>query len=179
MKTQNVGPQGSSCGADDAFATHRATDTLKIYFFANGTATLQPGYISVTPNVCEEGVGISPINDSSDQNRRLRCPRASKQSPSSASLQSSQLAAASKKKKLLLLSQLLQSQATTSTNIFAGRASRYAPQNPSGQTASTRPVAESLFSKLDLTSKRARASSWRLRYGWGSPKDVRAKVSTC
>ena len=170
--TQYVGSNSSSCGRDVSFAVHRALATSKIYFFANGTASLQAGYISVTPNVCEEGVGISPTNDSSDQNRRLRCPRASKHSQPLASLQSSQHAAASKKKKLLLLSQLLQSQCTTSTKTtFAGRASRFAPQNPI-DLAALFACADTPFPDSDVfPRRRARAScsharmSGRVYYG--------------
>jgi len=179
-ETQYVGVQGAICGTDDAITILRSPDTLKICFFANGTATLREGYISVTPKVCEEGVGISPTNDSSDQNRRLRCPRTSKQSPSSASLQSSQLAAASKKKKLLLLSQWLQSQPTTSSNTtFAGRAFCFAPQNLTGLTALPAHAA-SLFPDSDASAQiRARAACSRARMVRRTHHGFHTKVTPC
>lgn len=179
-RTQYVGRNSSSCGRDVSFAVHRALATSKIYFFTNGTATLQAGYISVTPNVCEEGVGISPANDSSDQNRRLRCPRASKHSQPLASLQSSQHAAASKKKKLLSLSQLLLSQHTTSTKTtFAGRAFRIAPQNLTGLTAQTARAAPLIFKSDTRPVARARATRSHARMPERGMHDFRSKVTPC
>lgn len=178
--TQYVGSDGPICGRDVSIAIHRALATLKIYFFANGTATLRGGYISVTPNVCEEGVGISPANDSSDQNRRLRCPRTSKQSPSSASLQSSLPAAASKKKKLLLLSQLLLSQCTTSTNtIFAGRTSRFAPQNLPGLSALIACAAPQFPDIVASSQPRARAIFAHARLEGCADYSFRPEVTPC
>lgn len=161
-ETQYLGAYSSTCGRDASFATHRDIDTLKIYFFVNGTATLQAGYISVTPKVCEEGVGISPTNDSPDKNRRPRCPRASKHSQPSASSQLSQHAAASKKKKLLLLSRFSKSQSTTSTNIFAGRAFRTAPQNPFWPMARFSRAA-GFPSDIRSPNRRVCAASWHAR----------------
>ena len=179
-KTQYVGQFSSSCGADDAIATHRVRDTSKIYFFANGTATLREGYISVTRNVCDEGVGISLINDSPYQNRRLRCPRASKHSQPSASSQSSQHAAASKKKKLLSLSQLLLNQHTTNTKTtFAGRAFRIAPQNPTGLTAQPARAAHSIFNSDTRLVTRARATRSHARVSERGMHDIRSKVTPC
>jgi hypothetical protein len=57
---------------------------------------------------------------------------------------SSQHVAASKKKKWLLLNQWLQSQLTTSSNTFAGRPFRFAPQNP---TASARDLSPLKFER--------------------------------
>lgn len=131
MRTQHVAAKSLCCGGIDAIATLPETSVGQQYFFSNGTVSLQEGYVSVTPIVCEKRGGIIPFFDSSDQNRRPRCPRASKHSQPLASLQSSQLAAAlPKTRKLLLLSRFKKSRPTTSSKIFAGRASCYAPQNP-------------------------------------------------
>ena len=178
--TQYVGACNPICGRDVSITFHRARDTSKKYFFANGTASLQGGYISVTPNVCEEGVGISLANDSPDQNRRLRCPRASKHSQPSASSQSSQHVAASKKKKLLLLSQLSKSQPTTNTNIiFAGRASRFAPQNSIGLSAQSARAAI-LFPDSDAFPLiRARAARSYVRMARGMHHGFRTEVTPC
>ncbi len=181
MNNQAVTCKISSNFADGALATHRAIPASKIYFFLNGTATLRRGRISVTPNVCDEEVGISPANDSPDLNRRLRCPRASKHSQPLASLQSSQHAAASKKKKLLLLSQLSKRLLTTSTNTtFAGRSFCIAPQNPNGQTSLSAPS----FSDIDtFAPSRARAGRSHVRMTarrlQGRDHDFRLKVTSC
>lgn len=149
-QTQHVGVQCSGSGRDDAKATLLHVAARGIYFFLNRKATLQQGYVSVTPNVCDEGGGINPFIDSLDLNRRLRCPKASKHSQHLPSLQSSQhVVALLKTKKLLSLSQLSKSQLTTSTKILAGRASRYAPQYPLGLTAAFERSAKS-FPNLEV-----------------------------
>lgn len=180
MKNQLVKRKNADFRIDGALATLRAIRASGIYFFPNTTATLRLGYISVTPNVCDEGVGISPTNDSPDQNRRLRCPRASKHSQRSASSQSSQHAAASKKKKLLLFSQLKLKQHTASTKTtFAGRALRIAPQNSIGPTALLAHAATLIPVSDILALIRACATRSPARMGPAWCRGACSKVSPC
>lgn len=129
-QTQHLAVHLSPTETVDDSATLCADPTPGQYFFEQGTDSLQRGYVSVTPIVCESGMGINLVSDSWNKDRRLRCPRASKHSQPSASWPSSQHVAASKKKKLLLLSRSSKSRPTASSKTFAGRASCCAPQNP-------------------------------------------------
>ncbi len=125
--------------AHDANATHRDFGNAAQYFFPTKTDNLHQGRISVTHTACVD----DPWGDSGpltyETNRRQTCPRASKLSLPSASLQSSQLAAASKKKKWLLLSQWSKSPHSTSSNTFAGRPFWPAPQNPTRSAVRVEP----------------------------------------
>ena len=115
----------------DANTTHRDLGNAGEYFFSTKTDNLHQGRISVTHTPCVDQSWGDSGESVYELNRRQTCPRASKLSLPSASLQLSQHAAASKKKKWLLLSQWSQSQCTTNTKTtFAGRL-LFAPQNSS------------------------------------------------
>ena len=119
----------------DAIASHRDFSNASLYFFPANTDNLQQGRISVTHGPCVEASRGDSGESTYELNRRQTCPRASKLSLPSASLQSSQHAAASKKKKWLLLIQWLKSPYSASSNTFAGRPDRPAPQNLPGSAA--------------------------------------------
>ncbi len=129
-KTQYIEVDNTSKTAIDANTSQAQSGNAGRYFSATNTDTLHQGRISVTHTSCVDGTRGDSGELTYELNRRQTCPRASKLSLHSASLQLSQHAAASKKKKWLLLSQWLQSQHSTSSNTFAGRPSRFAPQNP-------------------------------------------------
>ena len=115
-------------GRNDAIASQRHDADAERYFFSRKKGTLQRGRVSVTHYLCAT-YRHSDVSDGAwDLNRRLRCPRASRQSSHSVSLPSSQLAVASRKKKLLLLSRSKQSRFPTNSKLSAGRAVSAAPQ---------------------------------------------------
>ncbi len=120
----------SSVQAYDANTTHRDLGNGGEYFFSTKTDSLHQGRISVTHTPCVDRTWGDSGESVYELNRRQTCPRASKLSLPSASLQLSQHAAASKKKRWLLLSQWSKSPHTAnSKSTFAGRTLKIAPQN--------------------------------------------------
>lgn len=131
-KTQYIEVDTSFKTAIDANTSQPQSRNAGWCFSAKNIDTLHQGRISVTHTSCVDGTRGDSGELTYELNRRQTCPRASKLSLHLASSQLSQHAAASKKKKWLLLSQWSKSPHSASSNTFAGRPLRPAPQNHTG-----------------------------------------------
>lgn len=154
-KTQYIEVDNISEMPIDANTSQAQSGNADRYFSVTNTDTLHQGRISVTHTSCVDGTRGDSGELTYELNRRQTCPRASKLSLHSASLQLSQHAAASKKKKWLLLSQWSKSPHSASSNTFAGRL-RFAPQNPTARRRDQTPSKSGLDDSQRKAALRAR-----------------------